>query len=1420
MKCSKHKTTKTARVLLSLLAMLTFLVGVPAFAQNHYKLFDPVNVASVAAGSTFNTVTLSLTCSAAPTFSVASDAAGTGRVFIDNYIARSINGGALANVCTGGTNDAGVPDCFQDRWKTDAGGVGNVNPDTATNFLANYGVPTFSLTGLPKLNQLPNNTNLTLRLDMVDNGGYIGSSSIYANTNCTLPSISGFVYIDADMDGVRDATETGPVPTLYAKLRSSTGTVLQVAPVDASTGTYSFTGVVNGSYIVIIDTNNLVTDTAPAPPTNYQFVPPSTGSSPASITSQTAPVVNFGIAPIISGTVFEDVAGTGASSGIVSSGVNVRLYADVDNDGVIDAGDPYISQTTTDASGLYSFTVKTATPHYLIAVNSKSVTPSAGIRAGFTQGDVWAVQTYGDSSTTPVMDLGPRFGGRNTGTSDKYLAADTSVANNNYQHIARVDVTSGPVTTANFGFSFNVVTNTRAGDTADDDTSTNRTVQGSFRQFLQNARAIAGANAMRFVPTVATNASGAGGNFWHIGVTSALPLIDDASTTIDGTAFSSTDGTTAINTNTGSLGTGGSVGVDGTVLPQVTRPELEIVGTSAIPIGFNISGASAAVRDLAIYGFGTGSNVNTSGNIIVATTASTTIIESSTIGTGASAFADPGATRSVGDNIRILGTPSVTVRNNLIGFSAGKGIDVASGSTVFSFTGNEVRGNGIGNTFPGLDLHTASANINGNLFAANTGTGLDTSSSAGSNTIVDNTVTANGATSNYAGIRIYGSGSTVDRNIINSNGGSGILVNSSATSNIITRNSIYQNGSATRIGIDLLAASDDQNIGTSPFVTINDSGDGDAGANGLLNFPVITSAVANGANIVISGFARPGASIEFFLSDTAANGFGQGKTYLTTLVEGSGSDTDATTGTYGPSAINGVSQGTDPTNKFTFSIALPPGVTIGSYLTATATLSNSTSEFSGVVQVLGNGTTVSGNVYEDANHNGLFDTTPAENWTNGPLVFVNLVSGAVVLNSTTVAAASTGAFAFASVLPGTYTMVVTNSATNTVPVAPSGFSFIQPSNGTLTITVGVVSLTNQTFGLFSGSTIAGTVFADNGASSGTANDGAKNGGETGLSGVTVYITDAGGSTVYATTTSSSSGAFSLYVPGTLAAPVLAITNPPTYVNTGGNVGNTGGTYSNSTARIAFTNVNGSVYTGLFFGLVPPNTFDSTGELASAPGTSVVFPHIYTPSTVGAITFSVAAVTTPSVAGFTQLIYRDVNCNGIVEPTDIVISVPVATVAGTPICILLKDFIPVGAPVGTQDALTVTAAFTYANNGALVTSSSSLVVHDLTRVDLQSSTVRLVKTVNATAALPGATLTYTLSFFNAGATPISDLVIFDSTPAYTVFVSAACPATLPPSLTGCTLVSPAVNAAGNMSWTFTGTLLSGQTGVVTFQTKIQ
>ncbi|MEG4202680.1 S8 family serine peptidase [Microcoleus sp. Pol7_A1] len=154
-------------------------------------------------------------------------------------------------------------------------------------------------------------------------------------------------------------------------------------------------------------------------------------------------------------------------------------------------------------------------------------------------------------------------------------------------------------------------------------------------------------------------------------------------------------------------------------------------------------------------------------------------------------------------------------------------------------------------------------------------------------------------------------------NLIFGNVRNGIFVTGSgATGNAILSNSIRSNNLQ---GIDL------GNNG----LTLNDLGDGDTGANNLQNFPELTSAISSGGNTTIKGKinSTPNTNlrVEFFSNqNTDFSGYGEGEKFL---------------------VFQNVT--TDSSGNATVAINLPLAVSLGQFITATATdTNNNTSEFS------------------------------------------------------------------------------------------------------------------------------------------------------------------------------------------------------------------------------------------------------------------------------------------------------------------------------------------------------------------------------------------------------------------------------------------------------------------------------------------
>jgi CSLREA domain-containing protein/uncharacterized repeat protein (TIGR01451 family) len=340
-----------------------------------------------------------------------------------------------------------------------------------------------------------------------------------------------------------------------------------------------------------------------------------------------------------------------------------------------------------------------------------------------------------------------------------------------------------------------------------------------------------------------------------------------------------------------------------------------------------------------------------SGVVLLNVAATTNQVLGNFIGTGATGTS---TVANLSDGVSIIAAPN----NTIGGTTAGAGNVISGNSNGVhiidaSATGNVITGNFIGtnfngttdlgNQFAGIDIFEGANNtIGGNSTAARNiisgnGEGIRLNNAASGTLVQGNYIglKGDGVTdlhNDFNGISItfsalnnmIGGTGTGEGNRIAFNGTNGVGIDSTATGNAIQGNSIFSN---QRLGINLVAGTDPAN-----GITPNDAGDGDSGANGLQNFPILTSATSMvGGSINIQGTLNSNANtsfrVEFFYSsscDPAGNG--EGQTFI--------GSANVTTNAGGNVSLNS-----------TFAVAVPGG----SALTATATRTSSptnTSEFS------------------------------------------------------------------------------------------------------------------------------------------------------------------------------------------------------------------------------------------------------------------------------------------------------------------------------------------------------------------------------------------------------------------------------------------------------------------------------------------
>lgn len=471
--------------------------------------------------------------------------------------------------------------------------------------------------------------------------------------------------------------------------------------------------------------------------------------------------------------------------------------------------------------------------------------------------------------------------------------------------------------------------------------------------------------------------------------------------------------------------------------------------------------------------------------------------------------------------------------------------------------------------------------------------------------------------------------------------------------------------------------------------------------------------------------------------------------------------------------------------------------------------------------------TVSGTVYNDANHDSNYDAGDGSTGLSGLYVKLATYSGGSCQSPAKTAAAVSavsGSYSVSGLAAGSYCLILSNNNTlsSVTAALPAGWIGTQNASGIIQLTALANELPGpQNFGLYNGSSVSGTVFGDTGAGSGTANNGSEDGSEAGLSGVVVQAS--GGSS--ASATSAGNGSYTLWIPAGSGSLILTPTAPANYLATGGSAGTSGGSYTRPS--VTFTPAAGSIYTGVNFGLVPPNSLAPSGAQQAQPGATVTYAHTFIAGSGGQVTLSLAGSTTPATPAWTQVLYQDTSCSGTLSGSDPVVSAALTVTAGQKVCLLVKVSVPAGALAGAQSALTLSAAFQY--TGATPVLSATASVGDVTTVG-SSGTLVLSKLVSdvtqgtgtgtSVSAKPGDVVQYNLTATNSGSQSLATLVIYDSTPSFTTFVSTSCPATLPAGITACTVTSqPAAGASGALKWSFTGSLSSGATLTVTYQVKI-
>ncbi|RSN75119.1 choice-of-anchor X domain-containing protein, partial [Candidatus Methanodesulfokora washburnensis] len=422
------------------------------------------------------------------------------------------------------------------------------------------------------------------------------------------------------------------------------------------------------------------------------------------------------------------------------------------------------------------------------------------------------------------------------------------------EHITMIDTSNYMGESLDFGFSYEIIVNTRD---ADDDPGP-RTCQGCLRQFIMNSNAIKGMQKSYFLipksdPNYVQESLGSSLiDAWRIKLSSSLPQITD-------------DVNLTAKTQSGARGfiEGKYVGLDNHRIQDFETPRIEIDGNGydvfyAITKKSQIEGFSIynARHAIAVRG---SNSIHTIRDNFIGTYANGSNSFKAIFGIQVGEYSDSIIDRNL----------SAFIRHNIVALSDMYGIVVNSGNIAnATIEDNWVRECGASYKIgDGISLQTNGNKVVHNFVERNRndgstsridgGAGVELvvwvpEQSYGLNLVLNNTI-VNNSRWGVSVLSLY-TKALLEGNIISGNQ-IGVIVSDTSVANI-TSNSIFNN---SRVGIDL----DISGNTNGDDVSLNDGTLSGSQPNKGMDYPVITSATLSGGILQLKGYVGTGPSSTF-----------------------------------------------------------------------------------------------------------------------------------------------------------------------------------------------------------------------------------------------------------------------------------------------------------------------------------------------------------------------------------------------------------------------------------------------------------------------------------------------------------------------------------------------------------------------------
>jgi uncharacterized repeat protein (TIGR01451 family) len=365
-----------------------------------------------------------------------------------------------------------------------------------------------------------------------------------------------------------------------------------------------------------------------------------------------------------------------------------------------------------------------------------------------------------------------------------------------------------------------------------------------------------------------------------------------------------------------------------------------------------------------------------------------------------------------------------------------------------------------------------------------------------------------------------------------------------------------------------------------------------------------------------------------------------------------------------------------------------------------------------------------------------------------------------------------------------------------------------------------------------GFVLSGRVILDNGLDGGTAHDGVPNGGEKGFAGAAIRLTDCG-ATDHARTITDGAGGFSLTLPAALSGETCVVLEPVGgHLGVSGNIGDTDGTLSASHDEVRFTPAPDTAYSDVVFGMIALPSFTGDNSVVVTAGSSVALAHRYSATTSGVVSFTFENETAmPGPAAFSYTLYKDDGCSGTLGDEDRPLTTMVGVEAGEEICLIVLVQAVSGIPAGARLAYDLVATTALANLAAALTAAN----HDTVTAST-AGTIALSKRVRnissggeagpfavSSSGSPGDVLEYAIIFTNPSKDAVSNVQVFDETPAFTRLAEPMAVEREPSGMQCAPSVPPGGGSsdyAGDLQWECTGSMAGGGEGEVRFRVRIE